>query len=72
MTPLGLQVCLTWAIMSVLVSVVDFFRINWGLLNLWRVDGDYSLSPSVSGISGIVGGSVASSVLRLLASARHS
>ena len=68
----GLQVCLAWAIMSVLVSVVDFFRIDWGLLILWWVNGDYSLSPSVFGISGIVRGSVALSVLRLFACARHS
>lgn len=71
MAHLGLQVCLTWAIMSILVSVVDFFRVDWGLLSLRWVNGDRSLVLSVSGISGIVRGSVASGECYACSLARH-
>lgn len=65
MPHLSPQVCLTWAIMSVLVS--DFqSHVELGL-DRWLDENRTSSARSVAGISGIVRGSVASSELRLLA-----
>jgi hypothetical protein len=56
MTHLGLEVCLAWACMSVLVSDLDFLREDVRWLN-----GDRSSVRFAFGISGIVKGSDASS-----------